>query len=135
VAIAVVIVEDEALVRMHLAQTLQDAGFLTFEARTAAEAIDVMEANSEIRVARDHRDYRPQGTAEALKWNLRVGCLQLARTEGPSPPRPCFLVRDNLQSAGGLAIRAELEAPRLVPAEGFQPAYPRRRSIRSPACL
>ena len=47
---AALVVEDDALVRFELAQTLEAEGYKTFEAGDAAEAIAVLEANSEIRV-------------------------------------------------------------------------------------
>lgn len=43
-------VEDEALVRFDLTQTLEAAGYEAFEAGNATEAIAVLEANAEIRV-------------------------------------------------------------------------------------
>lgn len=48
--IPVLVVEDDALVRFDLAQTLEAAGYKTFEAGDATEAIAVLEANAEIRV-------------------------------------------------------------------------------------
>jgi CheY-like chemotaxis protein len=48
--IAALVVDDEALVRFDLAQTLEDAGYKTFEAADAVEAIAVLEAHDEIRV-------------------------------------------------------------------------------------
>ena len=45
--IAALIVEDDALLRFDLAQA---AGYITYEAVDAAEAIAVLEKNSEIRV-------------------------------------------------------------------------------------
>ena len=47
---AALVVEDEALVRLDLATTLEYAGYLIFEASSAAEAIDVLERHPEIRV-------------------------------------------------------------------------------------
>ena len=47
---AALVVEDEALVRLDLATTLEDAGYLIFEASSAAEAIDVLERHPQIRV-------------------------------------------------------------------------------------
>jgi DNA-binding NtrC family response regulator len=62
--IAVLIVEDEALVRFHLAVTLQEEGFKTFEAKGAKEAIAVLEANNEIRVV--FTDIQMPGTMDGL---------------------------------------------------------------------
>jgi CheY-like chemotaxis protein len=58
------IVEDEALVRLDLAQSLEAAGFKTFEARDAAEAIAVLEAKPEISVV--FTDIQMPGTMNGL---------------------------------------------------------------------
>jgi CheY-like chemotaxis protein len=44
----VLIVEDEFLVRMLAVEFLQDAGFKVFEASTAIEAVEILEAYEEI---------------------------------------------------------------------------------------
>jgi CheY-like chemotaxis protein len=46
----ILVVEDESLVRMDIASSLEDAGFSTAEAGCSAEAIDVLERRSDIRV-------------------------------------------------------------------------------------
>jgi two-component system, response regulator PdtaR len=46
----VLVVEDESLVRMHLVDMLQEAGYHTLEASSAAAAIAVLEQHEEIRV-------------------------------------------------------------------------------------
>ena len=46
----VLIVEDEALVRLVAASMLQDAGFDTLEADTAEDALDVLERHDDVRV-------------------------------------------------------------------------------------
>ena len=46
----VLIVEDEALVRIVAATMLQDAGFDTLEADTAEDAIHLLEMHDEVRV-------------------------------------------------------------------------------------
>ena len=48
--IAVLIVDDEALIRMDLVDYLQGQGFRTYEADHAIEAISVLEAHEDIRV-------------------------------------------------------------------------------------
>ena len=48
--IIVLIVEDEPLVRMDISDQLQDFGFKVHEAANAAEAIEMLEANSDIRI-------------------------------------------------------------------------------------
>jgi CheY-like chemotaxis protein len=46
----VLIVEDEALVRLVAASMLQDAGFDTLEADTAEDALHVLEEHADVRV-------------------------------------------------------------------------------------
>ena len=62
--IAALVVEDEALVRFDLTQSLQAEGYETFEAADAAEAIAVMEAHPEIRVV--FTDIQMPGTMDGL---------------------------------------------------------------------
>lgn len=47
-SIAVLVVEDEAFIRMSIVDELEDAGFTVFEAANAADAIEVLIANSAI---------------------------------------------------------------------------------------
>lgn len=46
--IAILVVEDEALVRMGIVDELEDAGFEVYEASNAVEAIVLLAANSRI---------------------------------------------------------------------------------------
>jgi DNA-binding NtrC family response regulator len=46
----VLIVEDEALVRMHGVDLLQDAGFLVLEAADADEALTVLDERAEVQL-------------------------------------------------------------------------------------
>ncbi len=46
--VAVLIVEDEPLIRMSLVEDLQDAGMVVFEASTADEALLILAAHPEI---------------------------------------------------------------------------------------
>jgi CheY-like chemotaxis protein len=62
--ITALVVEDDALVRFDLAQTLEAEGFKTFEAADATEAIAILEANSEIRVV--FTDIQMPGTMDGL---------------------------------------------------------------------
>ena len=61
---AALVVEDDALVRFDLAQTLEAEGYKTFEAADASEAIAVLERNSEIRVV--FTDIQMPGTMDGL---------------------------------------------------------------------
>ena len=45
----VLVVEDEALIRMHALQIVEDAGFAVVEAGNADEAIKILESRSDIR--------------------------------------------------------------------------------------
>ena len=71
--IAALVVEDEALVRFDLTQSLQAEGYETFEAADAAEAIAVMEAHPEIRVV--FTDIQMPGTMDGLAVALRAKTL------------------------------------------------------------
>lgn len=68
--IAALVVEDEALVRFDLAQTLEAEGCKTFEAADADEAIAVLEANSEIRIV--FTDIQMPGTMDGLALSRYV---------------------------------------------------------------
>ena len=48
--IAVLVVEDEALIRMDVVDQLEDEGFVAFEAANADEAIAHLEAQPQIRI-------------------------------------------------------------------------------------
>ena len=62
--ITALVVEDEAFVRLDLADTLQEQGFKTFEAADATEAIAALETNSEISVV--FTDIQMPGTMDGL---------------------------------------------------------------------
>lgn len=47
---AVLVVEDEVLIRLDLVGILEEAGFLTYEAGNAADAIGILEMHPEVRV-------------------------------------------------------------------------------------
>jgi len=47
---AVLVVEDDAIVRAEAADLCEEAGFLSYEARNAAQAIGLLERHPEIRV-------------------------------------------------------------------------------------
>ncbi len=68
--IAALVVEDDALVRFDLAQTLEAEGYKTFEAADAAEAIALLETNSEIRIV--FTDIQMPGTMDGLALSRYV---------------------------------------------------------------
>lgn len=64
------VVEDEAMLRFALAQDLQAAGYKTYEAENASEAIRVMEDNPDIRVV--FTDVQMPGTMDGLALSRYV---------------------------------------------------------------
>jgi two-component system, response regulator PdtaR len=62
---AVLIVEDEPLVRLGAVQTIEDAGFEVIEAANADEAIEILEKRSDIRVV--FTDVHMPGSMDGLK--------------------------------------------------------------------
>jgi CheY-like chemotaxis protein len=60
----VLVVEDELLVRLDLVETLQRAGYRTYEAGTARDAISLLEKHAEIRVV--FTDIEMPGTMDGL---------------------------------------------------------------------
>jgi two-component system, response regulator PdtaR len=61
---AVLIAEDEMLIRFALSDCLADRGFRVFEAASAAEAIDVLEAEPEIELV--FTDIRMPGSLNGI---------------------------------------------------------------------
>ena len=64
-ASAVLIVEDEFLLRMDAASFIEDAGFLVYEAENADEAIRLLELHAEIRFV--FTDVNMPGSMDGLK--------------------------------------------------------------------
>jgi CheY-like chemotaxis protein len=62
---AVLIVEDEPLVRFYAAQIVQEAGFAVIEAANADEAIAILESRRDIRVV--FTDMHMPGSMDGLK--------------------------------------------------------------------
>jgi DNA-binding NtrC family response regulator len=60
----ILIVEDEILIRMSAVATLEDAGFIILEAGSAAEAIEILAANTSIDVMMT--DVRMPGAMDGL---------------------------------------------------------------------
>ena len=63
--IAVLIVDDEALLRMHAADIVEEAGFLALEAKNADEAIEILESRSDIALLLT--DIHMPGSMDGLK--------------------------------------------------------------------
>jgi CheY-like chemotaxis protein len=62
---AVLIVEDEALIRLGAVRMIEDAGFEVIEAATADEAIQILESRGDIRVV--FTDIHMPGSMDGLK--------------------------------------------------------------------
>jgi CheY-like chemotaxis protein len=60
----ILVVEDESLVRMHLVDMLERAGYHTLEASSAAAAIEILEGHDEIRVV--FTDIQMPGTMDGI---------------------------------------------------------------------
>lgn len=63
--ITVVVVEDEALVRVDITMSLENEGFIVLEASNADEAIDLLNAHPEIRLM--FTDIDMPGSMDGLK--------------------------------------------------------------------
>jgi CheY-like chemotaxis protein len=61
----ILIVDDEPLVRLNVAQTIEDAGFESIEAENADEAIRLLESRSDIRAV--FTDIHMPGSMDGLK--------------------------------------------------------------------
>lgn len=61
----VLVVEDEALIRMGAVQMVEDAGFAAMEANNADEAIRILESRPDIRAV--FTDINMSGTMDGLK--------------------------------------------------------------------
>jgi CheY-like chemotaxis protein len=68
--ITVLVVEDEVLLRMDIAQSLEDEGFRVFEASNADDAITILNANSGIRLM--FTDIDMPGSMDGLKLAAAV---------------------------------------------------------------
>src|SRR3984893_3592683 len=62
---AVLIVEDEPLVRLYAVETIEDAGFEVIEAANADDAIRILESRSDIQVV--FTDLHMRGAMERLE--------------------------------------------------------------------
>lgn len=66
----VLVVEDEALVRMAIADRLEEAGFVVLEASNADEALTILWANFDVRLI--FTDVDMPGTMDGLKLAAAV---------------------------------------------------------------
>lgn len=68
--ITVIVVEDETLVRLDIVMSLENEGFVVLEASNADEAIDILDAHSEIRLI--FTDIDMPGSMDGLKLAAAV---------------------------------------------------------------
>jgi len=68
--ITVLVVEDEALVRMDIVQSLEDEGFQVLEASNADDAISLLDAHPEVRLM--FTDIDMPGSMDGLKLAAAV---------------------------------------------------------------
>jgi CheY-like chemotaxis protein len=66
VSSAILVVEDEVLVRMAIADNLRGAGFTVFEASNAHEALEVLRHSSDVRLV--FSDIRMPGSMDGAKF-------------------------------------------------------------------
>jgi CheY-like chemotaxis protein len=80
----ILIAEDEVLVRMLIADVLQDAGYKVIEAANAKEALRVLEARSDIRVVVSDVEMPPgpSGVELAAEIRERWPLVQVLVTSG-----------------------------------------------------
>ncbi|HXC57134.1 MAG TPA: response regulator [Rhizomicrobium sp.] len=130
----VLIVEDEALIRMSAVHMVEDAGFAVAEARNADEAIAILETRRDIRAV--FTDIRMSGSIDGLKLahaiRGRWPPIHLLLTSGLEIPK------DEILPAKGRFIRKPYGAEEVVTAlrELFDPdGAPRQfRSDASRSC-
>jgi CheY-like chemotaxis protein len=90
VSIIVLIVEDEALLRMNAAEIIRDAGFEVIETTNADEAISVLEARSDVYIV--FTDIQMPGSMDGVKLahaiRNRWPPIALVITSGHVRPKP-----------------------------------------------
>ena len=72
--VAVLVVEDESLIRMVIVSSLEDAGFLIYEAGNADKAILMFEEHADIRLV--FTDINMPGECDGLELARRVHLLR-----------------------------------------------------------
>jgi CheY-like chemotaxis protein len=66
----VLVVEDEALMRMKLAEELRDAGYLVVEASDGSEAVDILTVRRDVNVVIS--DIRMPGPIDGVELSRRI---------------------------------------------------------------
>ena len=90
---AILIVEDEPLIRIGIVSEIEDAGFTVFEAGNADEAIKLMETHEEISLI--FTDINMPGSMDGLKLAHYV--------RGRWPPVKIIVTSANAPASGGVA--------------------------------
>ena len=84
----ILIVEDEAILRLHAVELLNDAGFATLEAGEAEEALDVLDRHPDVSVL--FTDINMPGRFDGLELARRVHArrpdIKLILTSGRPAP-------------------------------------------------
>jgi CheY-like chemotaxis protein len=113
---AVLVVDDEALIRLFAVDVLEDAGYLTFEAGDSEEAMDLLSTRPEISVL--FTDINMPGPYDGLELARRVHALrkdvQLIITSGRVHPRRTEMPDDGQFVAKPYRAAALLELIRTV---------------------
>jgi CheY-like chemotaxis protein len=85
---AVLLVEDEALIRLDLVETMLKHGFTAYEAANADEAMDILESRPDIRVV--FTDVNMPGSMDGLSLSQLIGKrwphVRVVVTSGRGPP-------------------------------------------------
>ncbi|QRM35787.1 response regulator (plasmid) [Microvirga sp. VF16] len=119
----VLVVEDETLVRMFMADFLDEAGFKVFEAVNADEALTVLQARPDIQVVVTDIEM-PTGSMNGLKLSRTiqerwsgVGVVISSRRERPGPDdlsdRVAFLGKPYLPNTI-IAVFRQMATPQVV---------------------
>ena len=86
----VLVVEDEALLRLHAIDMIEAAGYITIEARNADEAVAILKERTDIRVV--FTDIDMPGSMDGMKLAAMVRDrwppIEIIMTSGFTRPQP-----------------------------------------------
>ena len=106
----VLVVEDDALLRMHAAEMIEEAGFQVLEAESADEAIRILEERTDVRII--FTDIDMPGSMNGLKLAHAVSNrwppIRIVATSGH------FQVRDGDLPTGGRFIPKPYRANQII---------------------
>ena len=69
-AVTVLVVEDEAMMRMKLAEELEDAGYLVVEASDGTEAVEILTVRRDVKIVIS--DVRMPGPIDGVELSRRI---------------------------------------------------------------